>query len=81
MEAELEVPAGTSRNAVLRMRGKGIRGFAQGRGDVLVRVNVRVPTKRRQGEEALRELGRWTANLRRRKVFFDRLKSDGGKAQ
>ncbi len=83
-EAELEVPAGTQPGAVLRMRGKGMpRLRSKGRGDVLVRVNVRVPTKLTAKEkEALRELGKMDGEtFGGGKSFFDRLKSDGGKAQ
>jgi len=79
-KAELEVPAGTQPGAVLRMRGKGMpRLRSKGRGDMLVRVNVRVPTKLTAKErEALRELGKMDGEtFAEHKSFFDRLKGDG----
>lgn len=83
-ESELEIPSGTQPGAVLRMRGKGMpRLRSKGRGDMLVRVNVRVPTKLSTKEkEALRELGKMDGEtFGGGKSFFDRLKGDGGKAQ
>jgi molecular chaperone DnaJ len=43
-EAELDIPSGTQSGAVLRLKGKGIRG-GRWTGDELIRVTVRVPTR------------------------------------
>lgn len=58
-EAEMEVPAGTQPGSVIRMRGKGMpRLRSKGRGDMLIRVNVKVPSKIGGREkEILKELG------------------------
>jgi molecular chaperone DnaJ len=79
-KADLDVPAGTQPGAVLRMRGKGMpRLRSKGRGDMLVRVNVRVPTKLTAKEkEALKELGKMDGEtFAEQKSFFDRFKGDG----
>lgn len=85
-EVELDVPAGTQPGAVLRLRGKGMPRLRQkSRGDMLVRVNVRVPTKLSGKEkEALKELGKFDGEaFSQSKSFFDRLKGaeGGGKDQ
>jgi molecular chaperone DnaJ len=43
-EAELEIPAGTQNGAVLRLKGRGIKGDRY-TGDELIRVIVRIPKK------------------------------------
>jgi molecular chaperone DnaJ len=43
-EEELKVPAGTQPQAVLRLEGKGI-GVGRRRGDLLVQMDVKIPTK------------------------------------
>ncbi len=73
----LDVPPGTQPGAVLRQRGKGMPRLRQrGRGDILVRVNVRVPTKLSGKErEALRELGNLDGEtFNESKSFFQKLK-------
>lgn len=85
-EIELEVPAGTQPGAILRLRGKGMPRLRQkNRGDLLVRVNVRVPTKLTVKEkEALKELGKFDGEtFPSGKSLFDWLKGadSGGKAQ
>ncbi len=82
-ESDLEVPSGTQPGAILRMRGKGMpRLRSKGRGDMLVRMNVRVPTKLNSKErDALRELGKMDGETFGPKSFFDRLKGDGGAAK
>lgn len=81
-EAEMEVPAGTQPGAVIRMRGKGMpRLRSKGRGDMLVRVNVRVPTKLTDHEkQILRGLGTLDGEtFSDSGSFFDRLRgADGG---
>lgn len=78
----LDVPAGTQPGAVLRMRGKGMpRLRSKGRGDMLVRVSVRVPTKTNSREkEILKELGSLEGEtFADTRSFFDRLRgADGG---
>ena len=56
----LKVPRGTQSGAVLKLAGKGIRSLQGGRrGDLLVRVHVRTPSKLSQREKELfEELGR-----------------------
>ena len=45
-EAKLRIPAGTQSGKVMRMRGKGVPHLHRGgRGDLLVRITVWVPTK------------------------------------
>jgi len=52
----LSVPAGTQPDARLRLRGKGLPRFgARGRGDLYVRVSVRVPEKMSSEEKKLWE--------------------------
>lgn len=82
-EVDLDVPSGTQPGAILRMRGKGMpRLRSKGRGDMLVRVNVRVPTKLSAKErDALRELGKMDGEtFSTNKSLFDKLKGDGGTA-
>lgn len=80
---DLTVPAGTQPGAVLRLRGKGMPRLRQGgRGDLMVRVNVRVPTKLSSREkEILRELGEMEGESFA-DSFFRRLRrtGDGGSA-
>jgi molecular chaperone DnaJ len=58
-EATLEVPAGTPHGREFRLRGKGIdRLGAPGRGDHVVRVEVRVPHPRELSEEEVELLRR-----------------------
>ncbi|NLA60745.1 MAG: J domain-containing protein [Firmicutes bacterium] len=81
-ELEMDVPAGTQPGAVLRLRGKGMpRLRSKGRGDMLVRISVRVPTKLTSREkEVLRELGKFDGEpFADTRSFFDRLRGvDGG---
>ena len=55
----LKLPAGTSSGKVFRVKGGGVRGQGQGRGDLLVTVEVAVPRKltseQREAVEALAE--------------------------
>ncbi len=79
-DVQLEVPSGTQPNAVLRLRGKGMpRLRGKGRGDILVRVNVRVPTKLTAKErEALKDLGKLDGEtFNDTRSFFQRLKGAG----
>jgi molecular chaperone DnaJ len=77
--AELTVPAGTQPGQVFRVKGAGVPSLrGRGRGDLLVRVEVAVPT--RLGEEEA-DLLRQLAELRGEEVAppakgaFSRLRS------
>jgi molecular chaperone DnaJ len=52
-ETTLEVPAGTPSGATLRLRGHGLPGLRGGHGDLLVRVQVHVPTRLSAAERKL----------------------------
>ena len=82
-EVDLTVPAGTQPGAVLRLRGKGMpRLRGKSRGDMLVRLNVRVPTRLSPEEkELLMQLGVSEGEeLSDGKSFFKRFKDAvGGK--
>ena len=83
-EATLTVPAGAQSGATFRMRGKGMPDVAgRGRGDLLVRVVVSVPTKlSRDQRQALEQLTKVlpaerfepTRAEREDKGIFDRVK-------
>jgi len=80
-EVELTVPAGTQPGAVLRLRNKGMpRLRGKGRGDMLVQLNVRVPTRLSPEEKELLaqlEVGEGE-RLSEGKSFFRRLKDAAG---
>lgn len=79
-EMDLEIPSGTQPGSVLRQRGKGMPRLRQkGRGDLLVRINVRVPTRLSPREkEILKELGKFEGEtFSTEKSFFQRLKGTG----
>lgn len=80
-DLELHIPEGTQPGSVLRLRGKGMPRLRQkSRGDLLVRVNVRVPTRLSAKEkEILRQLGKFGGeSLDDGKSFFQRMKDMGG---
>jgi molecular chaperone DnaJ len=55
----LDVPNGTPSGRVLRVKGKGLPGLRGGKGDLLVRLVVFVPTKVSGSEKKLlEELGK-----------------------
>ena len=80
-EVELTVPAGTQPGAVLRLRNKGMpRLRGKGRGDMLVQLNVRVPTRLSPEERELLaqlEVGEGE-RLSEGKSFFRRFKDAAG---
>ena len=57
---KLKIPQGTQPNAILKLKGKGLPRYGSfGRGDQLVRINVKVPTKLTDSQkELLKELDR-----------------------
>jgi len=51
--AEIKIPAGTQAGAVFRLKGKGIKNVqGYGSGDLMVRVQVEVPTHLNAGQRA-----------------------------
>ncbi|MDQ3807943.1 MAG: molecular chaperone DnaJ [Thermoproteota archaeon] len=51
---KLKIPQGTPSNAILQIRGKGLPRYgSSGRGDLHVRINVRVPTNLTDRQKAL----------------------------
>lgn len=55
-DVNVRVPAGTQPGAVLRIRGKGLPTSGQsGRGDLLLRIDVDVPTRLGDEERSLYE--------------------------
>lgn len=76
-EEELEVPSGTQSGETFRMRGKGIpRLQRSGRGDMIVTIRVKTPT-RLNGEqkELLRQLAETFEDetIETQRGFFDRI--------
>jgi len=75
----LDVPPGTQSGKVLRLRGKGLPGLnGAGRGDLLVRIVVKTPTKLSERERVLYEelaaLSGVQPPRRPRKSFLERVK-------
>ena len=52
---DVTVPSGTQPDEVLRLRGKGLAAFGGGRGDLNLRIQVRVPERVSSEERALYE--------------------------
>jgi molecular chaperone DnaJ len=51
---KLKIPQGTSSNAILQIKGKGLPRYgSSGRGDLHVRINVKVPTNLTDRQKAL----------------------------
>jgi molecular chaperone DnaJ len=57
---KLKIPQGTQPNTVMKIKGKGLPRYgSSGRGDLLVRVNAKVPTKLNDRQKwLLKELDR-----------------------
>lgn len=80
-EVELDVPAGTQPGSVLRFRDKGMPKLRyRGKGDLMVRINVRVPTRLSAKEkELLMQLSQSQGeNVGESKSFFQKLKDAAG---
>jgi molecular chaperone DnaJ len=77
-KASLRIPVGTQTGQVFKLRGKGIANIeGRGRGDLLARVIVEVPTRlnseqRRKLEEFANSCGEENTPLYR--SFFERAK-------
>jgi molecular chaperone DnaJ len=51
---KLKIPEGTPANAILQIKGKGLPRYGSaGRGDIHVRINIKVPTKLTDKQKAL----------------------------
>lgn len=74
----LKVPAGTANGRTLRVRGKGIAGRHGRAGDLLVTLQVVVPTKLERGaKEALAAYAQATAGENPRAELFNRAQRPG----
>jgi molecular chaperone DnaJ len=75
---KLKVPAGTASGRTLRVRGKGIAGRHGRSGDLLVTLQVVVPTKLERGaKEALAAYAQATAGEDPRRELFSRVPRPG----
>jgi molecular chaperone DnaJ len=79
----LDIPAGTQSGRVLRIRGKGVPVLqGSGRGDLLVRVKVMVPTElTREQRELFRKLAATfgdEVSPQENKGFFEKVKDAFG---
>ncbi|MGH3856613.1 MAG: molecular chaperone DnaJ [Pseudonocardiaceae bacterium] len=75
---KLRVPAGTANGRTLRVRGKGIAGRHGRTGDLLVTLQVAVPTKLERGaKEALEAYAQATAGENPRAELFARAQRPG----
>ena len=72
---ELTIPAGTQTGKVLRLRGQGLPNMdGHGKGDLLVRVFIEVPTKLSERQkELLREFGEIEEEKSGNKSFFEKI--------
>jgi len=77
-KVRLKIPAGTQNGKIFRLRGKGIvslRGY--GKGDILIRVTVEVPTKlNKRQKELIQELAELSGDSSGplAKSFLDKVK-------
>lgn len=74
-KVELSIPSGTQSGKVLRLRGQGLPSIeGRGRGDLLVRLFVEVPTKlTSRQKELLEEFGRIETSESGHKSFFEKI--------
>jgi molecular chaperone DnaJ len=75
-DIELKVPSGTQSEKVFVLRGKGLPGLhGKGKGDLYVRLHVRVPEKvAGRQKELLEELRSLENGTGAEKTFFDKVK-------
>lgn len=76
-EVDLKIPAGTQSEKVFALRGKGLPGLhgRGSRGDLLVKVHVRVPEKlSARQRELLEELRATESGTPGEKTFFDKVR-------
>jgi len=75
--AALEIPAGTQNGKLFRLRGQGLPQLeSRGRGDLLVRVFIEVPTSlSARQKELLDEFAKIEDQKAGSKSFFDRIRS------
>jgi len=75
--AALEIPAGTQNGKLFRLRGQGLPHLeGRGRGDLLVRVFIEVPSSlTARQKEILEEFGKIEEQRAGSKSFFERLRS------
>lgn len=75
-EIDLKVHAGTQAEKVFALRGKGLPGLhGRGKGDLFVRIHVRVPDKvTGRQKELLEELKALESGTPAEKTFFDKVK-------
>jgi molecular chaperone DnaJ len=75
-DIDLKVHAGTQAEKVFVLRGKGMPGLhGRGKGDLFVRIHVRVPEKvSGRQKEILEELKSLETGTAAEKTFFDKVK-------
>jgi molecular chaperone DnaJ len=76
---DVKVPAGTAPGQVLRVKGQGLpRSDGYGRGNLLVRVTIEVPSRLTPRQEELlkefQEIEEKTRKKSRKKGFFDKVR-------
>ena len=69
---KLKIPQGTQPNTILNIRGKGLPHYGSyGKGDQLVRINVKIPTKLNDRQKLLlKELDKEFQNNREESQYF-----------
>jgi molecular chaperone DnaJ len=76
-DVDLKIPAGTQSGKVFALRGKGLPGL-HGRGtkgDLLVKIHIRVPEKlNAKQKELIEELKSCESGTNYEKTFFDKVK-------
>ena len=71
-QEKLKIPQGTQPNTILNIRGKGLPHYGNyGKGDQLVRINVKIPTKLNDRQKLLlKELDKEFQNIREDSQHF-----------
>jgi molecular chaperone DnaJ len=71
-QEKLKIPQGTQPNTILNIRGKGLPHYGSyGKGDQLVRINVKIPTKLNDRQKLLlKELDKEFQNIREDSQHF-----------